>query len=47
MGVSVNECMHYTLELLQFGGVEWLALRIAEIYDKHMQDIKLKKKNLL
>ena len=44
MGVSVDECMKYTLELVQFGGVEWLALRIAEIYDKHMKNDKLSAK---
>ncbi len=44
MGVSVDDCMKYTLELLKFGGVEWLALRIAEIYNKHMANEKLTQK---
>lgn len=44
MGVSVDECMKYTLELLKFGDVEWLALRIAEISDKHSRGEKLTQK---
>lgn len=44
MGVSVDECMKYTLELLKFGGVEWLAVRISEIYSKHMANEKLTQK---
>ncbi len=44
MGVSVDECMKYTLELLKFGGVDWLALRIAEINDKHSRGEKLSQK---
>ncbi len=44
MGVSVDDCMKYTLELLKFGGVDWLALRIAEIYNKHMANEKLTQK---
>ena len=42
MGVTVDECMKYTVELLQFGGVDWLAMRIGEIYEKHSQNKKLK-----
>ncbi len=44
MGVSVDECMKYTLELLQFGGIEWLAMRIGEVYDKHTKNEKLTQK---
>lgn len=45
IGVSIDECMKYTVELMQFGGVEWLALRIGEIWEKHTKpDEKLTQK---
>ena len=44
IGVSIDECMKYTVELMQFGGVEWLALRIGEIWEKHYADETLTSK---
>ena len=44
MGVSIDDCMKYTVELVKFGGLDWLALRIAEIYEKHMNNDKLSAK---
>ena len=42
--VTVDECMQYAIELMKFGGVDWLAMRIGEISDKHSEGKKLTQK---
>ena len=40
MGVSVDDCIRYTIELAKFD-MNMLACRIYEIYEKHSRNVKL------